>query len=246
MAKRGRKPKIKSTEKPQPTVDEKEDIQDEVVKEESSFLDKVYAAPVSISELDHRSYVGPKDKYEEIGKHQTEVMKKSGLQSSHKLLDIGCGSLRGGKHLIGYLDRGNYCGIEPNEGLLKKGIKIELDEDIAKDKKPEFNHNNKFDLNVFDCKFDFILAQSIFSHACPEQILKCLKEAEAILNKGGKFVFNYIKGSSDYTGKIWVFPNGCRYTENRMLEFVRKAGLFIEESNFNHPNGLTWLIAIKQ
>jgi hypothetical protein len=57
----------------------------------------------------HRRRVG--GMWEEIGRLQFDFLLSKGLQSRHFLLDIGCGSLRGGIHFIGFLDAGRYDGI---------------------------------------------------------------------------------------------------------------------------------------
>lgn len=43
---------------------------------------------------------------------QIEFLRARGLQTSHRLLDLGCGTLRGGIPLIAYLDAGRYVGID--------------------------------------------------------------------------------------------------------------------------------------
>jgi ubiquinone/menaquinone biosynthesis C-methylase UbiE len=37
----------------------------------------------------------------------------------HKLLDIGCGALRGGIHFINYVDAGNHYGLDLNSWLIE-------------------------------------------------------------------------------------------------------------------------------
>ena len=47
---------------------------------------------------DHRRCVG--GKWDEIGKLQTDFLKEQGLEKNMKFLDIGCGSLRGGRRTL--------------------------------------------------------------------------------------------------------------------------------------------------
>ena len=54
---------------------------------------------------DHKSYVGAAGEFELIGRLQFEHLKFWGLSSESYLLDIGCGSLRGGKFAINLLAR---------------------------------------------------------------------------------------------------------------------------------------------
>ncbi len=46
----------------------------------------------------HRNFVG--GLWDALGQLQLEFLINSGLQPNHKLLDIGCGCLRGGVHYV--------------------------------------------------------------------------------------------------------------------------------------------------
>src|ERR1700682_2262588 len=95
-----------------------------------------YARQLSNAEIDakeHRDLVG--GLWEEIGTLQFEYLKGRGLRPSHRLLDLGCGALRGGLHFIRYLSAGNYYGIDVNASLIEAG-KRELIEAGLVDRKP--------------------------------------------------------------------------------------------------------------
>jgi len=118
----------------------------------------------------YRQAVGPEDMYDLISAHQFCVLVNEGLREWHKMLDIGCGSLRGGRLFIPYLQPGNYYGIEPNKDLVRDGIALEIGNDMYRVKSPTFYYSDKFDFSTHKwCNtsstimFDFILAQSIFS-----------------------------------------------------------------------------------
>jgi len=72
----------------------------------------------------HREIVG--GLWHEIGRLQYQFLIDQGLQPSHTLLDVGCGSLRGGVYLIRYLEAGNDIGVDINQSLLDAGFDIEL------------------------------------------------------------------------------------------------------------------------
>jgi hypothetical protein len=72
----------------------------------------------------HRETVG--GKWDEIGILQFEYLVAKTLRPEHRLLDIGCGCLRGGVHFIRYLDPTNYFGIDVNQSLLDAGYNVEL------------------------------------------------------------------------------------------------------------------------
>src|SRR5262245_52171544 len=58
------------------------------------------------------SMVGPPGAWQATARFQLAFLRRMGLRPSHRVLDIGCGPLRGGLPLIRYLDRGRYTGIE--------------------------------------------------------------------------------------------------------------------------------------
>ena len=69
----------------------------------------------------HREFVG--GMWEEIGSLQFDFLKKSGLTPLHRLVDIGCGCLRGGVYFVPYLEKSHYYGIDINASLIEAGRK---------------------------------------------------------------------------------------------------------------------------
>ena len=101
--------------------------------------------------------------WEKIGKMQFNFLIEEGLNPEHFLLDMGCGSLRGGIHFIEYLQNGHYFGIDKNSELLEGG-KIELQENNLSHKNPFLKIMENFEFNLLNQSFDFALAQSVFTH----------------------------------------------------------------------------------
>lgn len=122
--------------------------------------------------LGHRGAVG--GKWEAMGRHQFEFMRAHGLEPSHCLLDIGCGSLRGGVHFIRYLDAGNYLGFDKQPALIRAGVERELGQ-LVREKRPQFSTNDVFDFSAFTKVPDFSIAQSLFSHLAADDASKCLR-----------------------------------------------------------------------
>lgn len=147
---------------------------------------------------DYRSYVG--GKWDEIGKLQFDFLVSQGLKSSHILLDIGCGSLRGGRFFIEYLDKGHYLGIDHNRWLIRTGLIKELPVGLKSTKKPEFVISSKFEFNKFSVQPDYALALSLFTHLSQDHILLCLSNLRKFIKTNGRFfaTFNDIKNSPNY------------------------------------------------
>lgn len=150
---------------------------------------------------------GPKRVFEEGGKKQLITLLMEGLHPQSKVLDIGCGCLRGGYWLIHFLGDGCYFGIEPNIKMLEAGQRILLEPELMKNKNPKFDHNSDFNFNVFNEKFDFFVARSIWTHASKQQIQSMLDGFINTANKGGEFLTSYKKPilwKRDYKGRNWV------------------------------------------
>jgi SAM-dependent methyltransferase len=162
---------------------------------------------------DYKGYIGPKKLYDKIGKLVFELMKKHGLEKTHKVLDVGCGSLRIGQHLINYLNRSNYYGIEPNGWLIDEALKYE---DIKKNKNPHFDYNDQFEI-PFEKEFDFVIVNSVYIHADKEQIKKSILEISKKLK--GKFIFNFIPGK-DNSKKGFTYPGAVAYTRKTIEEMI--------------------------
>ena len=190
----------------------------------------------------YREYVGPAQIYDLVAANQFNLLTMLGLREHHHLLDIGCGSLRAGRLFIPYLLPKHYCGIEPEPWALADGIKNELGPDLVRIKSPEFNHNSSFDLCVFQRKFDFLLAQSIFSHTSQEQITTCLAQAKKVMAPDALFAATYVHGDTNYAGKQWVYPGAVTYTFARMKELAAAHGFDCKRLGWPHPNRQTWVV----
>ena len=57
----------------------------------------------------------------------------------HQLLDLGCGTLRGGLPLIGYLSAGNYTGIDVRAEIIEEALR-ELEEAGLEQRYPRISH----------------------------------------------------------------------------------------------------------
>ncbi len=193
----------------------------------------------------YRAFVGPPEKYDLIGASQFNLMTSLGLRENHFLLDIGCGSLRGGRLFIPYLLSNHYFGIEPEEWLVQEGINQNLGNDILKIKSPQFSFEKNFQFDVFDKKFDFILAQSIFSHASKKQIETCLQSAKKVMKENSFFAATFLKGDTNNTSEKWLYPESGTFTLEFFLNLIEDQGLFGRPLKWEHPNGQTWLVITK-
>lgn len=189
-----------------------------------------------------RAFVGAAEGYDIMAATQFSIMTLLGLRQDDYLLDIGCGSLRGGRLFIPYLQPNRYHGIEPEMWLVEHGIENEVGRDLIELKRPVFSDNDEFRLTIFDQQFDFVLAQSIFSHASRSQIETCLKEAKQVMAPNASFVATFLLGEEDYAGDSWVYPGCVKYTLDTMKAIGKNQGLACRVIEWPHAAQQTWLI----
>ncbi len=190
----------------------------------------------------YRAYVGPPERYDLIAAMQFNLLTGHGLRETHNLLDIGCGSLRLGRLAIPYLRPGNYYGIEPNIWLVEEGIEKECGRDLIRLKQASFSDRDDFGLTCFGTQFDYLVAQSIFSHAAARQIEACLEEACRCMHAHSQFFATFMAGETDYDGDQWLYPDCCRYRPEKMRAMASAHGLALTPVDMPHPHGQTWVM----
>jgi len=199
-------------------------------------------AHLSAGDRHHRAWVGAPENYDLSSGLQFSLLIALGLRQHHALLDIGCGSLRGGRLALMYLEPERYFGIEPEHWLIAQGVKHEIGQDLIDLKRPSFDDDGDFTLSVFGRTFDYLIAQSIFSHATQAQIHRCLDEALKVMAPSSLFVANFAEGDENYTGDTWVYPGCSYYTMDHMIEMVESHGLACKPVAWPHPIGLSWIL----
>jgi N-acetylglucosaminyl-diphospho-decaprenol L-rhamnosyltransferase len=139
----------------------------------------------------HRDHVGPADRWERIGRDGFDLLLRHGLREEHRVLDIGCGSLRFGRLLIPFLLPERYCGLEPAEDRVREGLAREVEAvygpELLSRKAPRFDANPSFDLEVFGERFDLLFAFSVFIHCGREQLEACLRSAAKVMAPSSLF-----------------------------------------------------------
>lgn len=169
---------------------------------------------------DERANVG--GLWQEMGQRQLDFLRAEGLEPQHRLLDVGCGSLRAGIRFIDYLDPGNYYGIDQFQKRLDAGA-----DEVARaglSHKPySLARTGTFD-TPFGVEFDYALAQSVFSHLPLNTIALCLLKLQRDVKPGGRFYATF-------------FPNhhGRGHVEPIRSEGRRPVTTFPHKDPYHYP-----------
>lgn len=184
----------------------------------------------------YRAYVGPPADYDLVSAMAFNLLTQLGLRQHHRVLDIGCGSLRIGRLLIPYLNRGGYTGLEPNRWLVDDGIAREVGASQIGIKAPHFEIADSAAALIADgARFDFQVAQSIFSHTGPDLLARWLAECAALLTDDGALVATYVPGDDDSTDNGWVYPGCVTYRPATIEAMAARAGLATTPLTWWHP-----------
>lgn len=194
-----------------------------------------YAAAMQVrTAYDPKFAVG--GRWDEIGRLQFDFLRSQGLQPSHRLLDFGCGSLRGGLHFIEYLDEGGYYGVDISAQALEAGRAF-LRERGLEGKRSTLRLTHDLSFADYEGRtFDFIIAQSVLTHMPLEDIETLFANVHKLLHPDSIFFATYFDGGSrTYT------------TQNRLnfyfpFETLREAGarrgLAVSRAGgYRHPRG---------
>jgi SAM-dependent methyltransferase len=195
----------------------------------------------------YRAYVGRPDQYDLRGAAQFALLIAMGLRGHHRLLDFGCGSLRLGRLAIPYLDPGGYTGLEPNQWLVEDGIERQLGQGILAIKRPTFHAFDDFRADRCGEAFDYIVAQSIFSHAGADIVATGLAGFRRALAPDGLALVTFAHPQAglrpDAAAAGWVYPNGVAFEPATVLRMIAAAGLFGRPLPWYHPRQTWYAIA---
>jgi len=196
--------------------------------------------------MNHREYVGPLKNWDKVAAGAFCLLAGLGLRGHHKLLDIGCGSMRIGRLLIPYLDKGCYYGVEPEKKMLEAGVKHELGMELKRARGAHFNSSARAFATVHSkLKLDFALANSIFTHAGPDIIAEWLQVCSHHLKANALLVASFRQGRRDLGTKPWSYPGTITYRFETMAEMAREHGLHCLMLPIKHPEPTqAWIIFI--
>ena len=185
--------------------------------------------------------------WDEVGHLQFDFLRERGLAPSHRLLDVGCGALRGGVHFVRYLDPGRYHGLDLNASLLEAGRR-ELEAAGLAERDARLVADDAFRVKRFATTFDVAIAVSVFTHLPMNAIVRCLAEVGATLAPGAVFYATYFEAPRP----AWLAPlahapgdivtqydsDPFHYAFDEIATLARFAGLAARRiGDWGHPRG---------
>jgi len=124
--------------------------------------------------------------YDALGEIEKQMLIGYGLEPSHTLIDVGCGSGRLAKALVPHLTHGRYLGTDVVWELL----------DYAREGCPEswqFALVDDIRIPFPDNCADLACFFSVFTHLLHEESYCYLLEAQRVVKPGGRIVFSFLE-----------------------------------------------------
>jgi hypothetical protein len=140
------------------------------------------------------------------------------------------------------LNRGKYFGVEPNEWLVREGIKRELGDALLHIKCPTFFFSDSPHMIArADSLFDFVLAQSIFSHCGLDLIKNWLSAISRSLAQNGALIATFLIGEEDSPKMGWIYPDCVNYRPATLEQAAAEVNLRFQILDWKHPRQ-TWAL----
>jgi SAM-dependent methyltransferase len=170
---------------------------------------------------------------------QIAFLRAQGLEPGHVLVDVGCGTLRGGIPIIEYLDAGAYVGIDVRAEAIEEARR-ELRESGLEHKQPELIAAASLAAVDLGRSADRVWAFSVLMHLDDERLAECFDFAARHLAADGVFYANAI--TADLPRARWrEFPVLSRPVDVYRAE-AERAGLSLRDlgalADLGHVTGL--------
>jgi len=120
-----------------------------------------------------------------FGPWQLALLVGLGMRPEHRLLDLGCGTLRAGLHFIDFLDPGRYVGADPQRDLLDIGEELIASSGLRA-KSPSVVELK--DLAAENGVFDWILTHSVLNHLDADGVVGVVRVVDRLLAPQGRWV----------------------------------------------------------
>lgn len=139
---------------------------------------------------------GGTNSWDTRGNFQLFFLKKMGLNASCSIIDVGCGPLRAGTHIIKYLNAGNYYGLDYNKSFINSAKTIITDNNLSA-KNPKLYVVRDFNFKTINRKFDFALVFSVLNHCDRNQINRFFNNIPSLLNPESKVFITHAHWFND-------------------------------------------------
>ncbi len=136
-----------------------------------------------------------------------ELIANDGLRPDQTCVDVGCGSLRVGQHIIGYLERGKYWGLDVVDVFYEAGRTL-LPPGLELAKEPQFGVIGRDVVAAArHAKPDYVVSFAVLKHVPPAELDAYFDTIAALMSPDTRALITFNEaGRTSRTGaKIWDY-----------------------------------------
>lgn len=157
--------------------------------------------------------VGPPRLWKKKRQFQIDYLLEQGLRPEHRVMDLGCGTLRGGIPIIDHVEAGNYYGIEVRSEVIAEAHR-EIRKSGLAHKAASLVIARNLGLLRLGVEFQYIWSFSVLIHMDDDEVAAAFDCVYANLGENGVFLANVNIGAAR-PGKDWQgFPIVWRSEED--------------------------------
>jgi len=189
---------------------------------------------------DYRRFVGGNGVlWDRIADLQFEFIRDRGLTPHDKLIDVGCGALRGGSRFIRYLAPDRYYGIDKHIELIIYGVEREIGIEVFREKMPHFAISDCFEFEKMGTGFTFGIAQSLFTHLAAKDILACLMNLQSVVAPQCRFYATFFEARAVYENPVASHSHAMFQYTRAQLELLGSLSGWSTNyiGDWRHPRG---------
>ena len=195
---------------------------------------------------------GPKGFWDSVGRLQYRFLRREGLQPTHTLLDVGCGTFRAGRFIVKFLESGNYYGFDEKQSAIEWGRRHVLKKLMRKNPhlftlRMESKPVDLVEVLKF-AGFDYIWMHAFLDHVGPDKVESVFCSVEKVLADDG-YIYATSFIANEHTAEwgkekveTYSHKDPWHYTVKFLKKAASNAGLHIDgHLGYVHPLGLTML-----
>jgi SAM-dependent methyltransferase len=152
---------------------------------------RIHLDATQIAAGDYKNHLGGKaNAWQRRGEFQLELLKSLGLRIQDRLLDVGCGPIRGGVHFIRHLEVGGYAGVDFNPSFIEaaKGI---VEEAGLASRAPSVSVIEDFDFGCLERTFDWVLCFSVLNHCIEDDRRTFFERIRHVMHADSRLVVTH-------------------------------------------------------
>jgi hypothetical protein len=111
-----------------------------------------------------------------------------GLKPGDRCVDYGCGTLRVGIHVINYLEKGAYWGLDISDFLLEEGRKL-IGEALWREKQPHLRLiSDESVAEAAAAKPSLLFSEKVLIHVHPDELAQYFRNVLRIIGRSGQAI----------------------------------------------------------